>query len=251
MKRCYPLVLTALLLFVLLAGCGSVPAEIAPPSTAPVETTLPPTTAPSETTEPIPVVDFGPDFPSMDLVQVQEWFYDFAREYALDYLPTLDPEYGPLDSAGTYVYWIYARYEDSFTGAYAEISREFLEQEVLTHFGIIPTEYRGDPHSWAYDEEREVFSQCNLGMPDSVHYMLTDMEYADGIYTVQATKYTPRGGYTAEEYEDQIKGELFEGSRLNVIDTANIILSFRLDPETQEPLFLAHDRVRRGDFPKP
>lgn len=245
-----------------LISCSASPAETTIPTTTPVvtepvETTVPPTTVPPttvapETTEPVPQNDFGPDFQGMDITQLQYWFYDFSREYRLDELPLLYPEYGPWDNAGTYTYWYLARHEDCVVGDTAVIHRDLLEQEVLTHFGIIPTEYRSDPHTWDYDEDTETFSQwySPRAFADHDHYMLKEMEYNDGIYTVRAFVYTPRGGYQGEEHDAQMKSELFAHKMSNVNAIASITISFSLDPETGEPLFLAFDRIRNSDFPR-
>lgn len=255
MKQRYWILLLCFLLF-LLSACTAAPAETtAPPATEP-PATHPAQTEPAspETAEParVEAVDYGPHFQNMTLKDIQYWFCDFALLYRLDEMPTLDPKYGPSMHAGTYAYWVYFCDPEQFRGDPIEIPRAVLDEQVLTHFGIVPEIYKTDPHTWAYDNEREVFSYGTYlpYMTDHWYYMLHSIEYEDGVYTVRATAYLSRFDDDREEMVLELKRQMFQGITQKLNPSAEITLSFRLDPDTLEPVFHSYTKDSYHDYPK-
>ena len=260
MKKLIPVLVLALLL----TACSTSPPETTlPPETAPVtlppppETTLPPeTTVPTEpsvpeTTQP-EELHLGPDFQGMTLTQLQDWFYDFARAHCFHKMPDFSREQGPHKEASTYLYWVYAHDPADPEDEMMIVTREQLEQMVQTYFGITPGDHRGDPQSWSYDPETGIYSQYNGIMAYPDFYLFNSMEYIDGVYTIYATRYTSRLIPDNPEEDLLVKNALIQGDHKNLIATSDVVVSFRLNPETGEPFFLDYDEFRFIDgFPRP
>ena len=255
MKRIIALALTAVLLLGLCA-CGNDPDPTTAPATEPPATTLPEpsvpettvpeltvpeTTAPAET-EPTLPENLGAHFENMDYTELQNWFYDFYRDYWMDYFPHFPQSDGPTPDSGEYLYWAFCmnlgNWEDGEN--YGKMSREYVEQTVETYFCITPGDHRSHFKSWSYDESTELYTSWPESLKDRSYCLLHSIEYADGIYTVHATAYGWLYSYPTEEDNARLKEALFAGDFTELREYAEITVSFRFHEETGAPVFCGY-----------
>lgn len=257
MKRIISLLLT-LVLLTSLCACGTepdpttVPTTEAPASTLPEstvpETTVPETTLPPEAsvppteTQPTLPESLGAHFDNMDYTELQYWFYDFYRDYWMDYFPNFPLSDGPSPDSGEYLYWAFCMNLGNWEEGenYGKMSRTYVEETVQTYFGITPGDHRSHFKSWSYDESTELYTSYPESLKDQSYCLLHSIEYADGIYTVHATRYHWTYGYPTEEDNARLKAALFAGDFTELVEYAEITVSFRLDEETGEPTFCGY-----------
>ena len=67
------------------------------------------------------------------------------------------------------------------------------------------------------------------------------LAFEDEFYTVHATQYRSPVMYTDPEKELQLTTDLFNGIDAELIDKNDLTVSFRLDPETNLPIFCGMD----------
>ena len=252
MKRIISLLVTLVLLLSLCA-CGTEPDPTTLPATEPPATTLPEpyvpeTTLPPETTvpptEPQPTLpeNLGTHFENMDYTELQYWFYDFYRDYWMDYFPHFPLSDGPSPDSGEYLYWAFCMNLGNWEEGenYGKMSREYVEQTVEVYFGITPGDHRSHFKSWTYDESTELYTSYPGNLKDRSYCLLHSIEYADGIYTVHATACHWQYGYPTEEDNARLKTALFSGDFTELVEFAEITVSFRLDEETGAPTFCGY-----------
>ena len=255
MKRIISLLLTLLLTLGLFA-CGTEPdPTTVPPTEPPVttvpETTVPETTAPETTAPPIetqppetvpPETEpLGAYFEGMDELQLQYWFYDFDWEYRLDYMPHFPLSVGPSTDSGEYLFWAYAINYDNWGEERGKMPRQHVDEAVNSYFGITPVDHRTHDYAWTYDEDTELYIIYPAGsLKDRTHSILHSIEQVDGIYTVHATRYHWIHGYPTEEDNARLKAALFNSDFTELVEFAEITVSFRLDEETGKPIFCGY-----------
>lgn len=226
-------------------GSPTPPAEIPPsqtlPSTepsSPPETTLPPETSVPVETEPAPT-DAGLRTP--DLLELQTWFFDFAREYRLDYLPRFTREDGPPTDSGEYLYWAYTINLDNWGDQKGTMSRTYVDETVWQYFQVNPNLHRSHRKQWGYDEAAESYTAWPDSMRPHPFYLLSGIEIDGDTFTVHATCYTCPYYIERGPQDDLLRQYLLEGSNTELIPTSEITLTFTLDSFVfYEPLFLAY-----------
>lgn len=147
------------------------PEEITPPvESAPTEPE--PTEAPStdippvETAPPTAATEDGP----ADMAALREYYFDFARQYRLDYLPYFEEYLPPFDST-EYLFWAFAVNLDNWGEDKGTMSREYVDEMVLRHFGQRQLEHQSMFKCWNYDGE--VYTAIPGGIKEQPLYLLT------------------------------------------------------------------------------
>ena len=245
------------------------PETPSPEVTLPTETTAPPQTEPAPTeppeteppvTEPpipeinVPTVVTAPEgfSEAMDgeLIDQQNWFFDFAIAYRLDYMPAFAEEDGAPTDSWEYLYWAFTVNYEAFAAepAYwpkgrAIMDTKYVEAIVSRHFGVTITDHRSHRKSWSFDPETNIYTAYPEGLREPPTYLLTGIEYdpEQGLVTVRADGYECQYLYGTEELE-RLRQELLYGEKTDMSVRYQIVVKFRLDPETQEALFLSLER---------
>ena len=249
MKRIISLLLTLLLTLGLFA-CGTEPDPTTVPPTEPPVTTVPETTVPETTvpeitappteTQPTLPEALGTYFENMDYTELQYWFYDFYRDYWMDYFPHFPLSDGPTPDSGEYLYWAFCMNLDNWGEEKSTMSSQYVEETVQSYFGITPADHRSHFKSWSYDENTGLYTAYPESLKDRSYCLLRSIEYADSIYTVHATGYHWIYGYPTEEDNARLKATLFAGDFTELVEFAEITVSFRLDEETGKPTFCGY-----------
>lgn len=238
----------------------TLPAVTEPPETEP-PVTEPPETQPTETepTEPplellfpedleLTVPEGLPEELGTTPLELQEWFFQFGVDYRLDYFPIFTEESGAPTDSGAYLYWAFVvNYEqfhadsEHWINGCAVMDADYVEEIVERYFGVTVTDHRSHHKSWTYDQENDWYvaypGSCNAPFT----YLLAGLEYdpEQGIFTACAWDYHCRYLYSAEEELETLRQELLYGEKTDMDIRYQIIVTFRLDPETREPLFLS------------
>lgn len=221
-----------------------------PPTTVPVTTpvvtepveTVPPTTVPPETTAPVPTETepVAAFYEGMDKMELKEWFFDFARYYWLDYLPSFSLSDGPPSDVREYLFFCHRVNFEERKPKEAVMTTEYVEQTVQRYFGFTPELHQTYEAAWIYDEETQTYTAYPGGSSSPSYDLLHSITYENGIYTVNATSYVCRWNGIELAYELRLKTELLEERNAELIACYDYTVSFRLDPETMEPVFCAY-----------
>lgn len=202
----------------------------------------PETTLPTQTeTEPVPTetepAETEPGFDTETLQELQRWFFDFAVDYRLDYMPQFTQEDGPTKDAGEYLYWAYAINLDHWGEDKGQMSREYVEETALMYFSVIVEQHRSHLKSWDYDANTETYTAYPTSLENLTYYLLNSVEVSEGDYTVHATRYT--SPYRTESLDDNLILALTEGVNTELIPISEVTVTFCLDHTFHRPVFKA------------
>lgn len=217
--------------------------ETFPETTAPVETTIPIQTEPVET-EPAPTetepISTEPPFDNEDLRQLQSWFFDFARDYRLDYMPQFTEEEGAPTDSGEYLYWAYAINLDNWGEEKGKMTREYVDETVWQYFRVTPILHRSHHKQWNYDESTEVYTAWPDGLRSLPYYLLNSVEIDGNTYTIHATCYSCPYYMEPGPEDDRLRQTLLEGNNTELTPISEVTISFHLDYFSfYEPRFLS------------
>jgi hypothetical protein len=176
------------------------------------------------------------NFEDMSQLERKEWFFDFARAFRLDHLGSILLNGEPSTDALDYLTWISLFNKNWESNDYP---REYVEEMVLTYFDVVLDEFSTWEYRWVYDEKNQVYTVYpgEAGGADGVYYLLESITCEDGIYTVHASLYVYYTLSMPTLDEQEVKKDLFEGNNTKLIYRTSGIISFRLDPETNLPIF--------------
>lgn len=207
------------------------------------ETTAPIQTAPTETvptpaeTQP-PATE--PTFDNLDLAQLQGWFFDFARNYRLDYMPQFTETDGPPTDSGEYLYWAFAINLDNWGDEKGKMSREYVDETVWQYFHVTPILHRTHHKQWNYDESTEVYTAWPEGLRSLPYYLLNSVEIDGNTYTIHATCYSCPYYMEPGPEDDRLRQTLLEGNNTELTPISEVTISFHLDYFSfHEPQFLS------------
>lgn len=227
------------------------PIETTEPIIDPTETVPPTELTPAPTLPAYEPVSFEEAVASNDLRTQREWFFDFARQYQIDYIPQFTKDEGVPTDTPYILYWCYTI--DAFEPGeiYGTMSKEYVEETVFTYFGKELGTHQSYHKSWTYDEETGLYKVWpEGGKPDGLFVLDSFVENTDGGYTVIAYQYHANTAYL-DENENRI-------ARNTILDTtqsigiksialttttvalepiAEVTLTFIMDPDTSLPLF--------------
>ena len=233
-----------------------------PTEPEPTEPDVPETTAPPETESPVVLLfpedleltipEGLPEAFGTTPLELQEWFFQFCVDYRPDYFPIFTEEAGAPADSGEYLYWAFVMNHESicansenWVNGRAVMDVSLVEETVDRYFGIAIEDHRSHRKSWTYDEENARY----IAYPESCNppftYLLAGLEYdpEQSIFTAYAWDYHYRYYYDTEEVLERLRQELLYGEKTDMHIRFQIILKFQLDPETQEPLFLAYEEL--------
>lgn len=213
------------------------------PETSPSAETTPSEVLPTEppATETVPEeTEFV--FRNENLEELQDWFFDFAWKYRLDYMPHFTREEGPSRDSGEYLYWVYAINLDSWGENAGKMSKDYVEETTLMYFAVLPEQHRSHRKSWDYDADAEIYTAYPEGLKEmeTEYYLLNEIEIGQGYYTVHATRYHCLSYGLSDEEENRLKTALQEGTNTELLLTSKVTLTFCLDHIFHRPVFCAY-----------
>ena len=129
-------------------------------------------------------------FENKHLHELQRWFFDFAREYRLDYMPYFTQDEGAPTDSGEYLYWAYAINIDNRGDSIGTMTKDYVEETVHQHFGIIPGQHRSHRKSWDFNAETGTYVAWPESLREKPYYLLNSIEVHDDRYTIHATCYS-------------------------------------------------------------
>ena len=169
-----------------------------------------------------------PGFENKYLQDLQHWFFDFAREYRLDYMPYFTQDEGTPTDSGEYLYWAYAINLDHWGDNVGTMTKDYVEETVQQYFGIIPGQHRSHRKSWDFNAETETYVAWPEGLRKKPYYLLNSIEVDEDCYTIHATCYST--AYLPTEEDDaRLGAALLDGENTEMTPTSEITVSFYLD----------------------
>ena len=169
-----------------------------------------------------------PGFENKYLQDLQRWFFDFAREYRLDYMPYFTQDEGAPTDSGEYLYWAYAINLEHWGDNIGTMTKTYVEETVQQHFGVIPGQHRSHRKSWDFNTETEIYMAWPESLREKPYYLLNSIEVDGDCYTVHATCYSV-GYLPSEEDALRLKTQLLDGENTEMLPASEITVSFYLD----------------------
>lgn len=236
--------LTVILLAVTAVALVFAASKLLPASPAVPEAPQLETSAPSDESE--PETPMQKVLLTEDLPLLREWFFDFGRQYRLDYMPTFTLEDGPPEDATEYLYWAYAISQEDQNNHTGTMTRAYVESIVQTYFGsepgIVPGMHRTLRKAWGYDEQTETYTAWPESLMDPPYYRLDSitLDADTHTYTVRATEYSIPIGYPTPSEDADFRQALLEGEPGEMTPRCTITVSFYLSYfHFNQPRFLS------------
>ena len=175
---------------------------------------------------------------------LREWFFDFARRYRLDYMPTFTLADGPPTDAAEYLYWVYAVNLDNWAEPTGTMTRAYVEETVQNNFGREPGTvlniHRTVPKAWGYDPQTETYTAWPESLRDLPYYLLDNITLEDEIYTIRATQYHIPIGYPTAEEDEAYRQAVLTGNLSDVTPACTVTVRFYLSTFSfDQPRFLS------------
>ena len=169
-----------------------------------------------------------PGFENKHLHDLQRWFFGFAQQYRLDYMPYFTQDEGAPSDSGEYLYWAYAINLDHWGDKVGTMTKEYVEETVQQHFGVIPGQHRSHRKSWDFNAETETYTAWPESLREKPYYLLNSIEVDGDCYTVHATCYSV-DYLPSEEDALRLKAQLLDGENTEMLPVSEITVSFYLD----------------------
>ncbi len=174
----------------------------------------------------------------LSLHEQQNWFFDFARDYRLDYMPQFTIEEGAPKDAGEYLYWCFAINLDNWGEEKGKMTRAYVEETIHNYFGVEAQQHRSHHKQWDYDVDNQLYIAYPDSLKEQAFYLLNSIETLDDqTYTVYATCYRAMNYLYSQEEEDAIRQTLLDGSETDLFPTAELALTFELENISAQPKF--------------
>ena len=214
----------------------TLPEEVTPPVDS--EATETPSTdiPPVETTPPTTATEDGP----ADMALLREYYFDFARQYRLDYVPYFEEYLAPWDST-EYLFWAFAINLDNWGEDKGTMSREYIDEMVLRHFGQRQLEHQSMFKCWNFDGQ--VYTAIPQGIKEQPLYHLTG--YAtweeNGIRYHEVTleeMHLTSGMIPTSEEDAALRTRIISGSTSDLYPLRRVALRYHMsvaDPDV--PVF--------------
>lgn len=182
-----------------------------------------------------------PGFENKYLHDLQRWFFDFAQEYRLDYMPYFTQSEGaPIDS-GEYLYWAYAINADHWGDNVGIMTKDYVEETIQQYFRIIPGQHRSHWKSWDFNTETETYTAWPESLREKPYYLLNSIEVDGDRYSIHATCYSA-DFLPTEEDRVRLRTKLLGGENTEMTPTSEITVSFYLDYASfHRPVFLSFE----------
>lgn len=228
---------------------GGKPSE---PSAAPTEDVEPPAQSPapaqtagSSAAEPAP----SASVPRMQ--ELRAYYFDFARQYRLDYVPFYELGSPPTDST-EYLFFAFALNLDNWGEDKGIMTKEYVDETAMAYFGVTGLTHRAMWKGWDYDGERytalpqgiKSFPICAL-----VEYRTYEEEGTQRHeITLDFLNYAH--GMEATPEEDAAARELIAAGGLGsftVLSRETFVYQESANLNFGKPVFLAHTLVETGD----
>lgn len=182
-----------------------------------------------------------PGFENKHLHDLQRWFYDFAQEYRLDYMPHFTQSEGAPEDSGEYLYWAYAINADHWGDNVGTMTKDYVEETVQQYFRIMPGQHRSHWKSWDFNTETEIYKAWPESLREKPHCLLNNIDIHGDCYTIHATCYST-DYLPTEEDAIRLKNKLLDGENTEMTPTSEITVSFYLDYASfHRPVFLSFE----------
>lgn len=178
-------------------------------------------------------------FENKYLHDLQRWFFDFAQEYRLDYMPHFTQSEGAPEDSGEYLYWAYAINADHWGDNVGTMTKDYVEETVQQYFRILPGQHRSHWKSWDFNTETETYTAWPESLREKPYYLLNSIDIDGDCYTIHATCYNT-DYLPTEEDAVRLKAKLLDGENTDMIPASEITVSFYLDYASfHRPVFLS------------
>ncbi len=137
--------------------------------------------------------------------EMTRFFLTFGRKWRLDYLPAFALGAAPTESAD-YLMWTFVVNLDGWGNAKGTMSKEYVANTVLQHFGIADLSHTSLFKTWDFDGSR--YTAVPQGINDAPIYLFRTFAVKDtsreAVYTVELLRLEPVWAYWGNASMDDI-----------------------------------------------
>ncbi len=151
--------------------------------------------------------------------EMARFFLRFGREWRLDHLPAFDLGAAPTES-GDYLMWAFVVNLDGWGNSTGVMSKEYVANTVLQHFGLTDLSHTALFDIWEFDGNRYIRNTAlPRGIKDEQIYLFRTFTVkdtsGDAVYTVELLRVEPAwtywGNAAMEEIFEALDSEPFIG----------------------------------------
>lgn len=173
-----------------------------------------------------------------EMGDLRRFYFDFAREYRLDYVPYFERGQEPADST-EYLYFAFAVNLDNWGEEKGTMTKEYVDETVSAYFGAGNITHRSQPKSWDYDGEK--YTAWPEGIKPLPVCVLTELRTweEDGKQVYEVTLDFCEAD--SELGEEELRQRVFDGDMSGMTVTGRetfVYTPSRLNFD--KPLFLSH-----------
>lgn len=106
-----------------------------------------------------------------ELSALRQYYFDFARQYRLDYVPFFEEGNPPADST-EYLFFAFAINLDNWGGEKGTMSRSYVDETALAYFGVTGLNHTSLWKGWDFDGE--TYTAYPGGVKDLPVYVLRE-----------------------------------------------------------------------------
>jgi len=190
-----------------------------------------------------------PEASGFSLLQGQElalWVFDFAQHWRIDYMPFFEKGKAPTESP-EYLFWAFAINLDNWGEDKGRMSKEYVGDVVLQHFGVPALSHLSMWKGWDY--ENGIYTAYPGGLKELPLYALREFktyygEYGQPVYEVTVDSYSLADGYIpdAEDIES-FRAQLASPNEKVWRCDGSERLVFTFSGYFEKPLFLEHTYI--------
>lgn len=183
-----------------------------------------------------------PSGPS-ELEMLREYYFDFAQEYRLDYVPFFEAGKAPVDST-EYLYFAFAVNLDGWGEDKGIMTREYVDETALAYFGVAGLNHLPAWKSWDFDGWR--YTAYPGGIKELPVYVLQEYRtyWRDGAqyHEITMTLCSPDSGeLLKDEALRAMRGEVASGVPFGFSAVQTEVFVYRASIQNfEKPLFIAH-----------
>ncbi|MBQ9992408.1 MAG: helix-turn-helix transcriptional regulator [Firmicutes bacterium] len=174
------------------------------------------------------------------------WVFDFAQRWRLDYMPYFEQGKAPTESP-EYLFWAFAINLDNWGEDKGRMSKEYVGDVVLQHFGVPALSHLSMWKGWDY--ENGLYTAYPGGLKELPLYALREFktyygEYGQPVYEVIVDSYSLADGYipSAENIES-FRTHIIAPNEKDWRCDGSERLVFTFSGYFEKPLFLEHTYI--------
>lgn len=176
-----------------------------------------------------------------DLAALRDTYFDFARQYRLDYIPLFEEGEAPTDST-EYLFWAFAVNLYNWGDEKGVMTRSYVDDVVHNHFEVGDITHQSLRRAWNYDGETYIAEP--MGINEEPLYSLSgyseQQQNGHTVYTITMIQFNYLDMPPSEEDMARYRAAAVSGDLSGLPVMRTELFQFYWNEQTGQPVFLSH-----------